>query len=344
MSAPTIKCPSGHVNSANQKFCGECGLSLAGVCPNGHQNPAGQRYCGECGSPLGQQSSSLGDLHSSAAGEPESRNASRPPAPQAPIPTHAELPRALSPTCSAPTKPKSRDAGSARRALEVGDRLQMAHGIDAVVVKFDVFDTVWLDVTKDETHHGMSKWRRRDVEKSLAEGRIAVAGCGAEESVPDGGRAVIRTGGGTESLASQSLNGTPSPPSAPAGSTDGIQAWWAKLPTWGKGIVVAAPAALLLIFVLIATLGGGKAGRDQQSYDYGRTEVVGWAFPLWEGALTNPQAVPKIRSERDACRFSVEIARDNITPAEMLRLDDGDIIDGCTDELTRLSRKAGLRS
>ena len=52
MNAPTINCPSGHVNSANQKFCGECGQSLLGVCPNGHQNPEGRRYCGECGIPL----------------------------------------------------------------------------------------------------------------------------------------------------------------------------------------------------------------------------------------------------------------------------------------------------
>jgi hypothetical protein len=54
MSAPTITCPSGHVNSPSQKFCGECGVSLAGVCPNGHQNPDGQHYCGECGNSLGQ--------------------------------------------------------------------------------------------------------------------------------------------------------------------------------------------------------------------------------------------------------------------------------------------------
>lgn len=50
----TIKCPDGHPNIAAQKFCGQCGVSLAGVCANGHQNADGQKYCGKCGVPLGQ--------------------------------------------------------------------------------------------------------------------------------------------------------------------------------------------------------------------------------------------------------------------------------------------------
>ena len=53
MSA-SINCPSGHANSAEQKFCGQCGVSLAGVCANGHPNAEDQKYCGQCGVPLGQ--------------------------------------------------------------------------------------------------------------------------------------------------------------------------------------------------------------------------------------------------------------------------------------------------
>jgi len=49
VSALTVKCPSGHRNQTTQKFCGQCGVALAGVCPNGHENPPTQRYCGECG-------------------------------------------------------------------------------------------------------------------------------------------------------------------------------------------------------------------------------------------------------------------------------------------------------
>ena len=66
MSA-TKNCPSGHSNSAEQKFCGQCGVSLAGVCANGHPNPEGQQFCGQCGVPLGQ-SSSIGPPHSAAPG------------------------------------------------------------------------------------------------------------------------------------------------------------------------------------------------------------------------------------------------------------------------------------
>lgn len=57
MSATTVMCPNGHRNQADQKFCGQCGVGLAGMCPNGHQNPLGQRYCGQCGAGLPESSS-----------------------------------------------------------------------------------------------------------------------------------------------------------------------------------------------------------------------------------------------------------------------------------------------
>ncbi len=44
----------GASNDAGQKFCGECGTSLARACPAcGAANPRGRRFCGECGAPLG---------------------------------------------------------------------------------------------------------------------------------------------------------------------------------------------------------------------------------------------------------------------------------------------------
>ena len=43
----------GHENAAGQKFCGNCGNSLAAACSNcGAENPPGNRFCGECGSHL----------------------------------------------------------------------------------------------------------------------------------------------------------------------------------------------------------------------------------------------------------------------------------------------------
>ena len=43
----------GHENAAGQKFCGNCGNSLATACSNcGAENPPGNRFCGECGTVL----------------------------------------------------------------------------------------------------------------------------------------------------------------------------------------------------------------------------------------------------------------------------------------------------
>jgi len=44
-----------HENSADQKYCGECGARLATACPAcGAVNAAAQKFCGECGAPLSQ--------------------------------------------------------------------------------------------------------------------------------------------------------------------------------------------------------------------------------------------------------------------------------------------------
>ena len=49
-----MTCPAcGTDASPGQRFCGECGASLAAGCPRcGTANPPGQRFCGECGAQL----------------------------------------------------------------------------------------------------------------------------------------------------------------------------------------------------------------------------------------------------------------------------------------------------
>jgi len=51
-----MQCPRcHHENPTTQRFCGECGASLASGCPScGASNPPGQKFCGECGMRLGQ--------------------------------------------------------------------------------------------------------------------------------------------------------------------------------------------------------------------------------------------------------------------------------------------------
>ena len=52
-----MTCPScGHENSAERKFCGECGTALARTCPScGAANEPTVKFCGECGKPLAAQ-------------------------------------------------------------------------------------------------------------------------------------------------------------------------------------------------------------------------------------------------------------------------------------------------
>jgi class 3 adenylate cyclase/tetratricopeptide (TPR) repeat protein len=49
-----VNCPNcGRENPRGQKFCGECGTSLAIACPScGTANQPDQKFCGECGTPL----------------------------------------------------------------------------------------------------------------------------------------------------------------------------------------------------------------------------------------------------------------------------------------------------
>ncbi|MCH8884163.1 MAG: AAA family ATPase, partial [SAR324 cluster bacterium] len=49
-----MQCPNcGRANPEGQKFCGECGNSLATLCPQcNSSNPPGQKFCGQCGHTL----------------------------------------------------------------------------------------------------------------------------------------------------------------------------------------------------------------------------------------------------------------------------------------------------
>ena len=215
MSASTITCPSGHANSATQKFCGECGMSLVGVCPNGHQNPDGQRYCGECGSPLGQPTSSS---PTAATAEPSSarsqsaaarHSADTGPARQAddgPAESGDSGNTAADYQFQSPEPPETR---TATRSPRIGDELILPSGIDAVVVHCDD-ETVWLRTSRGQTSFGTSKHRRSDVDASIAEKRIAFVE-----------RSEVATAPAPEPQSSRTSGQSASPPSAQPYRTPG---------------------------------------------------------------------------------------------------------------------------
>ena len=319
MSALTIKCQNGHSNSTTQKFCGDCGLPLSGVCPNGHQNPDGRRYCGECGTLIPGLDGVGGPTEEHAAG-------------------HLRTDTAYA----------QQNASSS--ALQVGQTFTTGTGQQATIRGITGND-VWVDVQEQNgTHAGTFRFSVTAVETALAR-QVP------EQPAEPLWRAAINE---------RAENATAPPPDSPApmkwqtpstaptplpsggamtasatGLGGGLGAFWSGLPKLGKVAAVAVPGVLLLV-ILVSAFGGNQVGRDQQSYDYGQTEAVKWAFPLWEGAVTT-RAVPNIQSERDACRFVVQNTRNFVTPPEMLHLDDGDIIDGCTAKLTNMSKQVGLR-
>src|SRR6266487_3404718 len=49
-----VECPScGSANQDENRFCGDCGASLAQHCRAcGRENPPGKKFCGDCGAPL----------------------------------------------------------------------------------------------------------------------------------------------------------------------------------------------------------------------------------------------------------------------------------------------------
>lgn len=245
----TIECPGGHSNSATQKFCGECGLSLVGFCPNGHQNPEGQRYCGECGSPL-HQSDTASPSPSPGAAEPRSVTPSHPaesgtvrspgvnPSDQRESGDSrlGNLGQPHSPPATGlpPEISGNLDGAAATGTLKIGDELQLRDGIDAEIVKLDD-ETAWLNITKGLTSYGISTFPRRNVEKALADQRITISAPMSDPPPPDGSR----------------------DPALPAGPTDEVQAWWARLPMWGKVATVTVTGVFVLSLCLLPLAGKG---------------------------------------------------------------------------------------
>jgi hypothetical protein len=107
--AALVRCPQGHPNPNAQKFCSQCGVSLAAagqvICPNGHANPPASQFCGECATALDPRASQPvqppppgGDVVARPPGQPavgqkpvtSGQSADRWPPPAPPDPTPAE--------------------------------------------------------------------------------------------------------------------------------------------------------------------------------------------------------------------------------------------------------------
>jgi hypothetical protein len=276
--AAIVKCPDGHANSVNQKFCGECGLPLVGLCPNGHRNPEGQRYCGECGQPLNRLDAASDGSSVTPSPVPAPRPESaeplwrsamsqraqqkRPPNQVPPRPgaeTYVPLPPLTAPTPS---------AQKSSRTPQIGDVLILPHGIDATVVACDEV-TVWLRTEKGGYEFGTSKHPRSDVEASLAEKRIAFA---------------------NQPVASNELGGDPqgagiaTDRSGSPGSTTGItsgggkanrlKGFWVKLTTWGKVAVVGAAGSVLVLLLSLAGTFDSPKLRECMKFSAGEYELA----------------------------------------------------------------------
>lgn len=102
--------------------------------------------------------------------------------------------------------------------------------------------------------------------------------------------------------------------------------------------------AALIIFVIVTMLVSAHnssvsapTGGQSTSYRYGQSTASEWALPIWQGALEKPYLFPKIDSARAACQMSIDVVRNNSTPQEMVNLSDSDIVDGCADQLAKVT-------
>ncbi len=262
MSGAAIMCPSGHSNSATQKFCGECGTSLVAACPNGHQNPDGQRYCGECGCELGQISNSKSDADQPAGtlGPSESPNPPVNPA-RATAGQGTQVP----------------EGGTVRVKLHTGDELMMPDSIKATVVKYND-DTVWLNIAKGQSSIGVSTFPRRDVERFLATNRRMAD---RDHSAP-AGETHIAPGslGGTSSAQSPHTTlGSPQPNQTVAANIFSVIAFvLAGLAVLGGLTLVALPLIFGIAGVICAGVALAKKERLSQ-FAIGAAVgglIVGW--------------------------------------------------------------------
>jgi len=170
--APNVSCEKGHTNPVGQRYCGECGESLAGLCPNGHTNRYGQRFCGECGTPIiaAPNPSEAGPAESNAetTGDPfgprfrvnddgivqdiDARVAEPPP--------EAAPPPKQSPTGAGPGSPDS-------MPLRVGTTFTTRDGSQATITRISGND-VWLGFDGVGEKLGPLRYSRKDVEIALA--------------------------------------------------------------------------------------------------------------------------------------------------------------------------------
>src|SRR4029450_12482424 len=74
-----VECPScGSANRDENRFCGDCGASLAQHCRAcGRENPPGKKFCGDCGAPLANALSSERPSAAATPGSPASVGAER---------------------------------------------------------------------------------------------------------------------------------------------------------------------------------------------------------------------------------------------------------------------------
>ena len=297
MSTSAIKCSSGHSNSANQKFCGECGLSLAGACPNGHQNPGGQRFCGECGSPLDRSGTANLAFKGSAEASPDEVEDG-----DGKQPASLDDPR---------HEPQTDDSTSGGTRSEG-----------------------WYDDPDDsgaELYWDGSRWRgsrRKEPAQGAARSPQTTPGRREDDpgeptsqrqsNVPDSPTIRRPFSGLDPAVEAERISHAP-PPSAPAGSSGGIQAWWARLQTEGK-VAVAGAATLLMLVLVVTVATGGGSGRDKESYT--------WGYQRGTSGFTQDWAKGTSDGVRKTCQDTVDYWIDLMTKKD---IDRGDAVEGCMD-------------
>jgi class 3 adenylate cyclase/tetratricopeptide (TPR) repeat protein len=96
MGEARVRCPACQAETADARFCGECGARLPAPClACGTRNPPGQKFCGECGAAL------TGPAAPASAGSPVAASAGSP-APPGPAPPSLTALRQAAPVAYTP--------------------------------------------------------------------------------------------------------------------------------------------------------------------------------------------------------------------------------------------------
>lgn len=332
----TTECPDGHSNPLGRATCRECGSPLVGApkssapvgpkatstsvpgrCSRGHDNPDWRTNCRECGEvlvaqaqPQNKQETSrvqVGARFRTKTGSDATVRAVTGNDVWVDVQeagNHLGRFRFSVPTvekalAEQTSRRQARLNQEAETTLQVGDKVALASGRDVPVVSFDD-DTVWLNVSKGLGPYTVRPFRRRDVEKALAEGDALV-----EEQ--------------SESVSKEPLgtsDGGVSRPSRPGFRATRASGFWAGLGTWGKAALVGIPVLIVLTLVW-----GGSAGRDKESYDWGYNKgTMGWT-QNWANY-----------SQKEACQSILKLYFD--LPGAK-GIDHGDAMDGCMDAVKK---------